>query len=296
MPRSREGFGQQAEQAESAGEVMKKIVISLTLVSAIIFAAQGCVGLEGSFMNHRSVRGSGTVTSKDRPIENIDAVKLATIGTLHIKIGDTESLEIEAEDNLLDYIETDVYRGELVIDTRNVSLRTRRPVNYYLTVKELNSIKISSSGDIEAPDLQADKFTIAISSSGHLNMGNLDAERVRVKISSSGDLSIDELHARSIEVGISSSGNIRIQGGEVEDQDISISSSGDYRARDLESREAEVRISSSGNAIIRVSDYLGAYLSSSGDVNYIGNPELDTKETSSGDVRKVGGGRRSRSI
>jgi hypothetical protein len=275
---------------------MKKMVIVLTLVSAVLFAAQGCIGLEGSCFNHRTVRGSGKLASEDRPVEDINAVKLATIGTLHIKIGDTESLEIEAEENLLDYIETDVHGGELIIDTRRVNLRTRRPIRYHLTVKELNSIKITSSGDIEAPDIEAGRFSISISSSGSLDMGDLDAERVRIKISSSGDVIMGELNARSLAVGISSSGNVRIQGGEVEEQDIRISSSGDYRARDLASREAEVHISSSGNAILRVSGYLGAYTSSSGDIRYIGDPELDYSETSSGDVQRIGRGQRSRSI
>jgi hypothetical protein len=275
---------------------MKKSATILTLVAALLFGAQGCIGLDGSCFNYRTVRGSGTLATEDRPVDDIDAVKLATIGTLHIKIGDEESLEIEAEENLLRYIDTDVHGGELTIDTRRVNLRTRRPVNYYLTVRHLESIKISSSGDIEAPDLAADRFSIHISSSGSLDMGDLNAERVRIKISSSGDVSLGELHARTLDVGISSSGNIRIREGEVEFQDISISSSGDYRAEDLESREAEVRISSSGNAIVRVSDYLDASTSSSGDVRYIGDPELHFSETSSGDVRRIGRGRRSRSI
>lgn len=275
---------------------MKKTSVLIALVLFLFVGLNSCVGLNGVCLNQRTVRGSGMLTTEKRPVSDINAVELATVGMLHIKLGDEESLEIEAEENLLEYIETDVYGGELTIDTRNVSMHTRRSINYYLTVRELESITISSSGDIEAPDLKADRFAIKISSSGCLEMGDLEARQVRISVSSSGDISMGELHARSIDVGISSSGNIRIEGGEVDTQEISISSSGDYRARDLASREAEVRISSSGNAIISVSDYLGARLSSSGDVQYAGNPRVDAKETSSGDVQRIGGGRRSRSI
>lgn len=275
---------------------MKKIPVLIGLAVFLFAGMNSCVGLDGSIFNHRSVRGSGKLISEKRPVGNINAVELGTIGTLHIEIGDTTSLEIEAEENLLEYIETDVTGGELTIDTRNVSMHTRRAINYYLTVRELESITISSSGDVKAPDIKADRFTIKINSSGCLDLGDVEAEQVRIRVSSSGDVTMGELHAKTVDVGISSSGNIRIEGGEVETQDISISSSGDYRARDLASREAEVHISSSGNAVIQVSDYLGADLSSSGDVQYAGDPRVDVRETSSGDVQKIGGGRRSRGI
>ncbi len=275
---------------------MKKTSVLIALVLFLFVGLNSCVGLNGTCFNQRTVRGSGKLASEKRPVENINSVKLATVGTLHIEIGETESLEIEADENLLEYIETDVYRGELTIDTRNVSMRTRRSINYYLVVKELESIKTSSSGNIEAPDLKGDRVTLAVSSSGNIDLGDVEAQRVKIRISSSGDITMGEVNAKSIEVGISSSGNVRIAGGEVTDQDIHISSSGDYKARDLASREAEVRISSSGNALIQVSDYLGGSLSSSGDLRYVGDPDVDVRESSSGDCDRIGRGRRSRSI
>jgi len=277
-------------------DAMKKASVLIALSFFALVGLNSCIEVDGLCIDQRTVRGSGTLSSEMRPVGDINAVELSTIGTLHIKIGDTTSLEIEAEDNLLEYIEADDTGGKLVIDTRNVSLRTRRPINYYLTVKELKAIEISSSGDIEAPDLRADRFAIEINSSGNLDMGDLEARHVRITVNSSGDITIGDVHATSIAVEINSSGNVRISGGEVDEQDININSSGDYRARDLASREAEVNICSSGNAIIQVSDYLGADVSSSGDVQYAGDPKVDSRETSSGDVRKIGGGRRSRSI
>ncbi len=127
-------------------------ILAALLVAA--FTATGCIGVDGdTWLNAKTVRGSGDVESEVREIRDVDAVELGTIGNLYIKIGDEESLEIEAEDNLLRYIETDVHGGELIIDTRNVKLRTRRPINYYLTVKELAAVNISSSGNIEVDEI-----------------------------------------------------------------------------------------------------------------------------------------------
>jgi hypothetical protein len=255
------------------------------------------------------VRGSGDVVEEPREVGSFTAVELATLGTMHIDVGEREDLRVEAEDNLLEYIESDVRNGRLRIDTQaNVNLRSTRQVNYYVTVTDLDTIIISSSGDIRVPDLEAERFSVTSGSSGDLEMGdliadavaislgssgdlrmeNVEAETLTVDITSSGDVTMGELYASTLEVHITGSGNLDIAGGEVGEQDITISSSGDYTARDLESVEAEVHLSGSGSATIQVRDYLSARLSSSGNVRYIGSPTLESTMTSSGDVVQIG--------
>lgn len=229
----------------------------------LIFSILACNVTINGDIGGETVRGSGSVVAEDRVVDNISGVQLANEGTLHIVMGDSESLRIEAEDNLLEYIQTDVRAGRLVVGTRQgINLRASRPIDYYLTVDELSSIVISSSGDVDAGDLQSESFSVKINSSGNVSVSNLDCTSLRVEISSSGDL--------------------EILGGQVQQQDITISSSGEYSARDLQSVEAEVTITSSGAATIRVSDHLSGRLSSSGDIYFIGNPEVNVRMTSSG--------------
>ena len=61
------------------------------------------------------VTGSGHLATETRSVSGFDQVELAIRGELIITQGDQESLEIEAEDNLLDYIETTTYGDTLVI-------------------------------------------------------------------------------------------------------------------------------------------------------------------------------------
>lgn len=216
----------------------------------------------------QSVRGSGNVIEESRTVSGVNAVELATLGNLFIEVADRELLRIEAEDNLMEHLESEVRGGKLRIGTQgDVRLNATRPVNYYLTVTGLDTIVISSSGDIQAPDLEVDQFSVTISSSGDLEMGVLNADR--------------------LEVDISSSGNLDVASGQVQTQDVTISSSGNYTAPELESGDAEVRLTSSGSATIWVQNNLQANLSSSGDLHYRGNPTVDTTTTSSGDVIQI---------
>ncbi len=232
--------------------------------SAILFSILACDAVTGvGWGNDSTVRGSGNLVSENRSVSGISGVQLAMNGTLHITTGNSESLRVEAEDNLQPYIRTDVIGGRLVIENRpGFQLENTRPIHYYLEIKQLGTIAITSSGDVEADDLKAGPFSVAISSSGDLTIGHLKADSIQVRISSSGEL--------------------EIQGGQVQTQTISLSSSGEYRARDLQSANADVSLSSSGNATIRVSDHLTGRLSSSGNVYYIGDPDVRITKSSSG--------------
>ena len=233
----------------------------LLLLIAIIISACG-------FGPGRLVVGSGSVVEESRQVSGISGVNLATIGDLTIELGDTETFSVEADDNLMEYIKTSVVGGVLRIEVNDrVNLKPTKRIKYSLTVKSLDSIKVSSVGDVVAPVLTADRFSVSISSTG--------------------DVSIPALNAETLIVDISSTGNLDIDGGEVKTQEIKISSTGKYNARDLESDEADVRLSSTGSATIWVKSTLTASLSSTGDLNYRGNPTVDSTTNSTGDVNKI---------
>jgi len=269
---------------------MKQPIRFIVVVSVMILSMLACQVVSIAPAGGGTVRGSGTVVEETRAVSGFTGVELATIGTLHIQTGNSESLRIEAEDNLMQYLLTEVRGGRLSIANRGegVNLQSTRPIHYYLTVTALDTIVISSSGDVEAPDLQAGRFSATIHSSGNLEMGDLQAGTLTVNITSSGNVTMGTLNADTLEVDISSSGNLKIAGGEVGRQTITISSSGEYTAQDLQSTEADVRLSSSGSATIRVRDRLRANLSSSGEVRYAGSPTVDVTATSSGNVVPIG--------
>lgn len=213
------------------------------------------------------IEGSGEYETEERKIGKIDEVTLTTVGKLNIEQSDNYSLTVEAEDNILPLIRTEVSGGRLTISMKpGVNIHTSKQITYYLSVEDLDYITTTSSGDVSCPDLETGK--------------------IEIRISSSGDIAIGNLHASELEVNISSSGDAMISG-EVTEQKIDLSSSGDYNAEDLVSTECRINISSSGNAYINVSEKLIADLTSSGDLYFIGDPETDFNTSSSGSIEKI---------
>jgi hypothetical protein len=237
-----------------------KWFVLVTLLVVLALSVQGC--------DIKVVRGSGKMVEEEREVSGFDSISLSGMGNVYVELGDEESLTIEAEDNLLKHLKSDVKGRTLEIGTKSgVNLRPQEEINFYLTVKEVNALEISGSGDIRLPDWLAGSFTIDISGSG--------------------DVRLDSLNANWLDVKISGSGRVDIDGGQVEKQDVEINGSGDYRARDLESSRATVRVSGSGEATLWAIDELEVNISGSGDVFYAGDPHLDDDVSGSGDVERI---------
>lgn len=220
--------------------------VFIMLVAALAGAPMlsACDTVEGTL--GRTVRGSGQVVSESRDVHDFTGVALAGSGTLMIEQTGTESLTIQAEDNILPLLTSNVSSGTLRLGTRsNTRIISTQPIVYHLTVKDLNSIMVAGSADTAAPNLQAATLTVVISGSGNVTVG-----------------------------------------GAAETQDIQISGSGAYSANDLESKAVKAVVSGSGDIIVRVSDTLDATVSGSGSIAYIGDPTVQSRVSGSGTITK----------
>jgi len=283
---------------------MKQQGIIVLVVLALALSSLAC-----SFSGFAMVRGSGHVVAENRAVSGFTGVNLATLGNLQIQLGDPEGLRIEAEDNLIPYLETIVSGGQLEIRSQDgVGLRPTRPVNFYLTVKSLDSVALTGSGNIVAPDLKADQFHVRLSGSGNMTLGNLYATDIEMRLtgsgklrvagatakdqqitlSGSGDVELGNWNAATVEVRITGSGGLAASSGVVKEQHVTLSGSGEYRAEEVESATTEARITGSGSMTVRVRDRLSAHISGSGSVRYAGNPQVETTVTGSGRVRPIG--------
>ena len=77
------------------------------------------------------VKGSGRVQTESRTVQGFTEVDLAGQGSLTITQGADEALTIEAEDNLLPVLTSDVQHGRLVLGTKdNTIIRATKPIRY----------------------------------------------------------------------------------------------------------------------------------------------------------------------
>jgi hypothetical protein len=201
-----------------------------------------------------------------RDVRDFQEVALEGVGTLVIEQGETESLTIEAEQKVLQRIETEVLNGRLTIRPDR-SFQTREPITYFLTIKELTGIELAGAGRVEAAQLSTDQL--------------------RIDGSGAGAVAIDSLTTNTLAVTIS--GNVQAQlAGTVDSQTVAISDAAGYAAADLASRLASVTASGATQVTVNVSESLDARVSGAARVEYIGDPAVTEDVSAAGSLSNVG--------
>lgn len=239
----------------------------LFILSILALAALGC-SLVSIVPIHRVI-GSGNVVQEARNVSVFNQIELAISGDAYVQQGNSESLTIEGEDNILPLITTNVQGGRLVIDSKpGTSFSTMRRLVFYITVKDLSALEISGSG--------------------RFNVGHVQANDMNLQISGSGEIGFDNLTAQSLRANINGSGTIQVSDGGVARQTVEIPGSGDFNADHLQSQAASVHLDGSGNASLWVTDQLDVQVNGSGKVFYYGTPKVSSFINGSGSVQSWG--------
>lgn len=220
----------------------------------------------------------GQVIKEERSVSGFDRVDLEGFGEVILTQGDREALTVEADENMLPEIETEVRGRTLYLELKDRYRRkahwwgSKNGIKYYITMKTVRGFSVSGSGTITSEKIEANKLKIDISGSGNIDIESLQAKDLNLRISGSGDCRL---------------------AGEVAAQNISISGSGTYVGRDLRSDETTVQVSGSGDVTVWVEKGIDVQISGSGKVEYKGNPEaLSFQSSGSGKVRKIASGRK----
>ncbi len=246
---------------------MRKITVLTSIFIAASLLLGGCITINtgGSFS---SVRGNGDVINQERAVSGIESVTLYGEGNVEITTGSTESLTIEAESNLMDYLTSDVVNGRLELKTRDfVSLRPTKNIVYHLMVKSVDGLEILGSGNIK--------------------LDKSDTNTMHLTIAGSGDITIDNLTANTLDVTIPGSGSVNVSG-KTTDQTINVAGSGKYFADSLSSQTANINIAGSGDVRIWVTDTLDIRILGSGNINYFGSPTIHQTILGSGKIVSLG--------
>ena len=90
---------------------MKAIFRTMLFVALIVFVSTACTVPFAP----RLVRGSGDVIVEERDVSDFEEILVTGAGRVIVTQGGSESLSIETDDNLMQYIETEVRGNTLEI-------------------------------------------------------------------------------------------------------------------------------------------------------------------------------------
>ena len=240
----------------------------LLAVCALTIPAAPALASPLDWISGHSIQGSGKLQKQTREVGSFHGVALNVPGTVELRLGNTDSVTIEADDNILPLIETAVENGTLRIRParRNANFR-QSSLTIVIQARQVERISVGGSGSITATGLRAGKLRFDVGGSGSIDARDLDS--------------------RAVAVAIGGSGNFKASG-KTEQLTASIGGSGNIQAGRLAAREVQVSIGGSGEAQVWAKDDLNISIGGSGEVSYYGDPRISRSMQRSSSNRRLG--------
>ena len=209
-------------------------------------------------------QGNGIIAEDRREVtEEFTVVSAAEGLDVYVTQDRDFRILVEADENIIDLIGTDIRDGKLKIHSiENIGRATKK---IYVTLPEITALRTSSGADLITRD-------------------RIEADEITLDASSGSDLRV-ELNADMVYADTSSGASIRISGA-ANTLYADASSGADIRAGEFEVKTCEADASSGADIRVNVSEKLIADASSGADIKYTGEASVKKNKSVSGSVRK----------
>jgi hypothetical protein len=239
---------------------MKRFTILSVLFSTML---SSCV-----FVGGKRIRGNGKITTQNRTVNAFTSVDVRSSIDVYVKQDSVVSVKIEADENLLEYVQVTVDNGTLDIrEEKGYNLRSTKGIKVYVSGPSFKHFEASGACDIYSEN--------QINSTGPIS----------IDLSGACDVKMD-LKTPAINVDLSGAGKITLKG-ETKDFDVDGSGSTNVRCFELMTENTRVEMSGAGDAEVFASLKLDVHVSGAADVKYKGNAAVNQNVSGAGSVKKV---------
>lgn len=285
-----------------------KTTLKIVVILGILFALSAgcyCVANTASLFE-KPFKGSGDIITRTIDAPKYDGIKASRAVRVIITDKQTDKITIEADDNLMEFVEVSTHDGKLRVsisneikNLSNASVKVIVPANGQIRSLDANS----AANIVSEVTLNGDKFEIGASSAAKIE-ASVAARECEVDASSAAkiivniaatDCSLDASSASKIdavvkattyEADASSAAKIMVAGS-AQRATVDISSASSFKAPEFVVADYNIRASSGSSADINCSRKLHASASSGSSIHYSGDCNEVTRNMSSGgSVRK----------
>lgn len=215
----------------------------------------------------RKITGNGKLITENRNLSDYDKIGVAGSFDVILIKGKEGAISINADENLMEYIETEVKDGHLKIQPKKgYQLKSTKTILITVSFKTINAISLAGSGNVSSVDL-------------------LNATDLNLNLAGSGGFNLP-VSTKNLTSHIAGSGNIKLSG----NTDVfrcEIAGSGNLEGDNLKATASHINIAGSGNVKVHAVSEIHTKIVGSGDVIYTGNPAIEkSKSIGSGSIRK----------
>lgn len=244
---------------------MRNLLIFLALVGIFVVGKRSCHAFSFGFPGS-GIEGSGAVKTEPRSVSDFHAIDLSLAGDVEFSVADHYSVEVQAQENLLPILKTEVENGKLKIYFSE-NVRQSEGIKIRVSAPSFDALDLAGSGSMRA-------------------MTAVKSSKMDMDVSGSGNVYISQGEFGDMNCDISGSGGIEL-GGTANSLDVDVSGSGEVNAKELTANSLKAEVAGSGTISCHVVQTLKADIAGSGEVFYSGNPTVEADVSGSGKVRRL---------
>lgn len=213
----------------------------------------------------QTLRGNGKVATQNRSASNIKGIDVGGGFMVELTQGSNEGVRLEAEENLLDNIKTEMRNGVLHI-YNDKGISSTKGMKAFVTLQDLESISISGGVKV---------------------IGNSSFKSPALKLEMSGGSNVKlTVATEQIKGNLSGASRIELQG-KADDVAIQLSGASKMDASELEARQVKVQASGASSVKVFAQESLDINASGASAVYYKGSPSITSDVTSAARVGKL---------
>ncbi len=230
------------------------------MLGSLIVVSLACSLPELPSISQESLTGSGNVVTQEEAISDFDKVEISHSFVVEIKQGESFSVVIRVDDNLVEHLQVEKFGSTLKIGLKpDVSLVSNATLEAEITMPELTGLDISGASNATISGFKSTKnLTVDLSGSSSL-AGDIGAGDTSFDLSGSSDANLT-----------GSGGNLTLDASGSSDVDLS----------DFPVTDAKINASGASTVTVNAGGRLDVEASGASDVYYLGNPSMGTIDTS----------------
>lgn len=195
---------------------MKKAPLIVITALSFLFAGSSCQYIG------KGVRGSGNRKTEKRTLPSFKSVEASGAFEVNIVCQQSQTFEIEGDDNLLPIIKTDVKNGNLRVYS-DTQYSASKPIELRISMPDLEKYISSGAGDVHLSGVKNDQ--LVLSNTGATNIVAAgQTTLVDIESSGAGNIETNDLHAERAKISVSGAANVEVYA--TQQLDVSVSGIG----------------------------------------------------------------------
>jgi len=232
----------------------KSLLITVLIVLTVITAC-----------NITCIQGKGNIVKNERKTSTFNALEVSGAFNIILTQDSISSVFIESDENLQQYILTNVENNKLIVETKEPICGSKK-INIFISSPTFENIDISGAVDV-------------------MSMNKLTSSNLNLDLSGACDLKLD-LAVQNLDIDGSGAVKLKLTGSAL-NCNLDGSGASEIDAFDLITENFSISSSGAGEAKVNVSKKLDVDISGAATVLYKGSPVINQEISGAGTIKKV---------